>query len=151
MVHVWIWMCYCLLGVPCTMTRSVTFAYSSAIHTHNGDGTWHMAHGSVLILMLIEYMNRCRVGFWRTERTLVLVHVWIWMCHYCFGIRCTMTPSQLHARLLFNYNGIDVRLCADVDVDWIHMERYRVGFGWAAVVVSVRWYWQIFEFECVIT
>ena len=30
---------------------------------------------------MIEYMERYRVGFGRTESTLVLVHVWIWMWH----------------------------------------------------------------------
>ena len=52
------------------------------------------------------------------------------------GIRCTMTQSQLHTRLL-HYIGIDdIRLCTDVD--------YIYGFGRAGSTC-------IFEFECLVT
>ena len=63
-------------------------------------------------------MERSCVGFEQTECTLVLVHVWLWMYH-CLVIRWTMTPSQLHTysapsqshtRLLFNYNGNNIRV-----------------------------------------
>ena len=66
--------------------------------------------------MLTQYMERYRVGFEWTGSTLVLAFVWIWMCH-CL-IWCTMKPSQLQTRLVFDYNGNDVWLSADVD--WIY-------------------------------
>ena len=61
-------------------------------------------------------------------------------------LRCTMTPSQLYTRLLFNYNGNDTRLCADVDVDWI----------WNGIILALDeqkvrcWFKSMSEFECVI-
>ena len=82
------------------------------------------AHRMMLMLILIEYntgMGRYHVGFGRTGCTLILlqVSIWIWHCLTEEFLRCTITPSQLHTRVLFNYNGNDIRLCADVDIDWI--------------------------------
>ena len=43
------------------------------------------------------------------------------------GIRCTVTPSQLRARLLFKCNGNDICFCAHNHFDWIHgtVSRWR--------------------------
>ena len=97
-----------------------------------------MARGSALVLMLIEYMERCRVGFGWTGSTLVSVHVWIWMCHCVIYDTPwhAMAPSQLYTRLPpFNYNGNDILLCACIDVDWIW-----ICIMWALDEQTVRWY-----------
>ena len=48
---------------------TIAIAHSTPMQTHyNGNGTRYA-------LMLIEYMERYRVGFERTDRTLVLVHI----------------------------------------------------------------------------
>ena len=44
--------------------------------------TTTMAHGLALMLIMLECMERCHVGFGRTESTLLLVYVWICVCHY---------------------------------------------------------------------
>ena len=68
---------------------TIAIAPSTAIHLHYNDTmTWSqshtrllfiytimaMAHGSALMLILIEYMERCHVGFGQTGSTSVLVH-----------------------------------------------------------------------------
>ena len=86
---------------------AILIAYSSpAIQIHyNGDGIYGSAR------MLIEHMERCHVGFGRTESTLVSIRVWIWMCHYLVYD----APWHHHNCVLANYNDNDIRLCADVD------------------------------------
>ena len=80
-----------------------------------------MAHGSALMLMLIEYMKRCNAMLAVHEQEVR----WYW-CMFefecvikLFGIivRFTTAPSQLHSRLQFNYNNNYIRFCAGVDVD----------------------------------
>ena len=103
--------------------------------------------------MLIEYiycvyiMKRYRVGFGRTDGTLVRIGVCLNANVSILGVRCTMTPSQLHTCLLLNYTGIRLcadphspaiqthnnataithgtRLCANADVNGIHMLALR--------------------------
>ena len=53
-------------------------------------------------------------------------------------IRWTTTPSQLHARLLFNGNV--TWLCADVDIDWMY-ERYRIGFQRTGSTLALVYVW----------
>ena len=83
-------------------------------------------------LMLIEYMARCYVGLGRTERTLVIVYVWIWMCHYLlgflYGTRCKMTASKLHARLL------DIQLLLQSRMPWTN--RKYVGIGACTFIIT---------------
>ena len=72
------------------------------MHTHvllSEYTTMVTTHGSGLILILWEYMERYRVGFGRPGRTFVLVHVWIRRCYYL--VECTTTRSQLHTHVLF--------------------------------------------------
>ena len=84
-----------------------------------------MTHGSALLLMLIAYihcvyiMKRYRVGFGRTDRKLASIGACLNLNVSLLGVRCTMAPSQLHIRLLFNYNGNgnDMLLCTHADVD----------------------------------
>ena len=81
-----------------------------------------MANDSALMLLLIKYMERSRVGFGRTVCTLVLVHVWIQvllLSVIAWYDPLNITPSQLHTRLLFNYNGDGIWTRADVNDDWI--------------------------------
>ena len=61
-----------LLRIRCTMIHTrLLLKYT----------TMAMIYNSALMLMLIEYMERYRVGFGWTASTLVLVHVWIQLCH----------------------------------------------------------------------
>ena len=62
-----------LLGVRCTMTP---LQFHIRLQC-----TMSMACGSALIMIWVEYIERYRVGFERTGRTLVLAHVRICMCH----------------------------------------------------------------------
>ena len=91
---------------------------------------WHLTHGCVL--MLIEYilriMERYRVVFGRAESALILVHVWIWMCHYLAHDTQFMTPLlELHTCLLFKHTTTAVaygtRVCADFYFVWTHILR----------------------------
>ena len=70
-----------------------------------------MAHGCALILLLIEYMERCRVGFWRTGSMLVLVYVWIWIYHYLWYDATWHHHNYIH--MLFHYDGDCKLLCTD--------------------------------------
>ena len=89
-----------------------------------------MSYDSVLMLLLIEYMERYRVGFGRTVCTLVLVHVWIWMLIHQETI--IITPLL---RLLFKYNANGTWSCADVDgiygtvPCWLWTNSLYVGIG----------------------
>ena len=88
-----------------------------------------MTYGSAL--MLIEYMERSHVDVGRTESTLVLVHVWICMCHCLVygrytGIQCNMKPSQSSV--------MQTHICYGIVLAWAN--RQYVGIG---------------AFECVIT
>ena len=128
-----------LLGIWCTMLwhdhNCVLACYST---------TMAMTYG--FALMLIEYMPRYRVGFDCTASTLLFVHVWPWMCNCpVYGIRCNM--KHHNCTLACYSNTLQwrcVRRCAGVLIEY--MERYCVGFG----EQEVRWYWYLFEFECVI-
>ena len=81
--------------------------------------TMTMTYGYALMLMLIEYMERYRVDFERTGRTLVLVHVWIRICHClaydalwhhrnctlaCYSTAMTMANDSA-LMLMLNYYG----------------------------------------------
>ena len=49
-------------------------------------------------LMLLEHMESCYVGSGRTDRTLTLMHIWIWMCHdlvYIRYIRYTVKNDRI--------------------------------------------------------
>ena len=70
LVHDWIWMSHYILGVWSTMTPSQL----CIIHP----GKLAMANGYGLILM--AYMEQCRVRVGRTASMLVLVHVGICNC-----------------------------------------------------------------------
>ena len=109
-----------LLGVRRVMTQS-------QLHTRpllKNTTTAMMAHGirfhvhwSWCWLNILYEMKWSCVGFGRAASTLVLVHVWI-RC-VLRGILCTMTPCQLHTRLLFEHTTMamahDTQLCTDVD------------------------------------
>ena len=115
LTHVYIWMCHYLTSWyhrNCTL-----YCYWTTIP---------MAYGSAL------NMERYRVGFGRTESTLVVVHVWIWICH--------CSAYDAHRNWTCNYNDNDVRLCADVDWIWN-------GVMMAVDEQEVRWYWCMFQFE----
>ena len=99
----------------------------------------------------IVYMERYRLGFRRTGSTLVLVHLWIWVCHYlvykaswhhhnytlpCYSTSMTMAFGSVltHTRLLFKHTTtamthdsalmlIEFIYCAFI------VKRYRVDFG----------------------
>ena len=81
-----------------------------------------MTHGSWFMLILVEWlygMVRCRVGFGRTGRTLVLLlHVRIWRCY------CLVPDTYSHTHVCdvkINYNdGDDPPLCVDFDFGWIY-------------------------------
>ena len=135
-------MCHCLL-----YDDTITIVYSAAVQLHyNGNGTrlW-ILYGCEPVLIFIEYMKRCCV----TNRKYVGIGLCLNLNVPSLGIRCTniITSSQLHTRLLFNYNANDIRLCADVDDDWMYI---------MDVVIltldkqKVRCYWFMFELECVI-
>ena len=66
---------YFAYDAPC-MTWSQFIAHLPAVQRQRRCHTY----GSALMLILIEYMERYRVGFGRTESKLVLVYVRIWMC-----------------------------------------------------------------------
>ena len=89
-----------LLSVRCTMARSQLYTQLLFKHTTTWDTTL-----LTLILMLIEYMERCRVGFGHTAGTLLLVHVWIRVCH-CFAYdtlwnhrNCILACHSKHATM----------------------------------------------------
>ena len=129
-----------LLTARCNMTPSHLQTHLLLKYT-----AMAMTYGYALMLILIERMEWCHAGFGQTDGTLVLVHVWIRMCHYLVNDALYITPSQLHTRLLlFKYTDNDIRLLADVD--WM--------YGTVRIVLAfdeqnVRWYWCMFEFECV--
>ena len=105
-------------------------------------------YGYTLMLMLIEYMERYRVGFGRTESTLVLIHVWIdcvCVISCLVGIRCTWHHTIVNspATQLQRQRYTDVYWC------WCWLNIWNV-FMLALGKQAVRWYWCMFEFECVI-
>ena len=65
-----------------------------------------MIHCSALMLMLVEHMERYRVGFERAACT------WCWRM---FEFECVIawyiyhTLSQLYTRPLFHYNGNEIK------------------------------------------
>ena len=119
--------------------------YDALWHYHNCTLTCYstaiaMPHGSALMFVLIKCLERYHVGFGWTAGTLVLVHVWIWMCHYLVYDAPWKTRLELQTRLLlFNDNDNDIlRLCADVDDNsiwygtiscWLSTNRKYVGIG----------------------
>ena len=121
-----------LFGVWCTTIPSrlhtrLLFEYT----------TMTMTSGSAL--MLIEYVERNRVGFGRPGST--LVHVWIWMCHYLVydalwnHHNCTLacySNTQQWQRLI-------MALCWC----WLNVERYRIDFGRteSTFVLVPVWIW----------
>ena len=125
LLHVWLWMYHYLIMVHHDTFTWLLFKYT----------TMAITSGSALLLMLVEYTKRYRVGFGWTVCTLVLVHVWILTCN--------------------------TWLCADVDVTWItgtghaglrefwlwfntycvYMKRYRVGFGRTACALVLVYVW----------
>ena len=126
-----------LLDIRCTMIRS-------QLHTHvlSKYTIMAMAYGSVL--MLIEYMERYRVGFGRTGSTLVLVHVGIWMCHYL------VYDAPWHHRnyTLACYSTI-MAITYDTALWWCWSDISN-GIILTLDEQTVRWYWCMFEFECAI-
>ena len=105
-----------------------------------------MTYGSALMLMLIEYMERCYFGFGRTACTSALVHVWIWMCVITWYT--VMTPSELHVLLLFNCYMLQCHIVRRWYWCWLNIWN---GIMLALDEQGVRWYWCMLEFECVIT
>ena len=85
------------------------------------------------------------------DKQLVRCYCWIRMYHY-FCPRCTMTPSQLHTCLVFNYNDnvtymthrSALMLILMEYIYCVYMERYRVGFdqtGRKLVLLVYVWIW----------
>ena len=147
-----------LFGIRCTITPSyrnctlacywttLAMAYGFALmrtrllfqHTKTA-----MAHDTrlcadfnvdwIYILWYCVYiMKRYPVGFGRTERALVLVHRWIWMCHdlannppwhhrnsilACYSTTMAITYRSTLILMLVEY------------MYYAYMQRYRVGFG----------------------
>ena len=127
-----------VLGTQCTMIPSQLYI------------RWYltimaMAYGFALVLMLIEYMERYRVGFGRTASKLVLVHVWIWMCH------CLVYDVQWH-----HHNC--TLACYSTTIAMTYGSALVLMFIeciWNGVMLvsneqDVCWYWWMFEFECAI-
>ena len=123
-----------LLGIRCT----ITIAYSPAIQLQ---WRWYTIYdGSAPMLMLVEYMERYCVGFGQTGCTLVLVHVWIWMCYYLVYDTLWNHHNCILACyiLKYNTNRNDLWLCADVDCIygtvswWFWMNSAYVGI-WACL------------------
>ena len=81
--------------------------------------TMAMIYAPALLLMLIEHMERYLIGFGRTGSKCVGIGACLNSNTSLLGVQCTMTSSQLHTRLLFNCDGNDKRLRADVDVNLI--------------------------------
>ena len=117
--YIWIRMCHCLV-------------YATPWHNHNWALTWYsttmaIAHGSALVLMLLECMERNdkwlrAVVDWILWNGIIPCCFWTYREYVgaylnwnvsLFGVRCTMTPSRSHTRLLLNYNGNHTRLCTD--------------------------------------
>ena len=105
-----------------------------------------MTHFSVSILMLIEYMERYRViGHWANRKYVAIgarLHLHLWL----LDIRWTMTPLQLHTRLLYDNNGNGIRLCG-VDGTygtascWLCTNRKYVCFGIGVCLIWINHYW----------
>ena len=143
LVHVWIWMCHCLVyDAPWHDHNHIIGCYSNTPQRR-----WYMKHDAThpLMMMLIEYMEWCRVGFGWAESTLVLLHVWIRMCCYlvyhtpwhnynciidCYLKTLQWTDGTLvmvHVSfwiivIVYDHNcGYDgTQFCANLDVDWIY-------------------------------
>ena len=64
------------------MHFEIVIVHPCAVETHYTRVQWPWYTHLGLILMLIEYVERYRVGIGRTGSTLVLVHGWIQMCDY---------------------------------------------------------------------
>ena len=139
-VHVWIWMCNYLVNDKLCMSSSQLHIRLFFKYT-----TTAMTYGSVLITMLIEYVERYHVGFRRAvcTSTLILVHVWICMCHWLVYD----TPWH-HAWRHRNYSFVWCSTTMTITHDSAPMligyvERYLVGFGWPGrtlILVHV-WIW----------
>ena len=138
LVHRWIWMCHDLANNPPWHHRNSMLACYST--------TMAITYRSTLILMLVEYMyyvymQRYRVGFGRTESTLVRIGVCLNMNVSILDGRCTMTPSQLQTHCYSN--TLQRRWRTALRWCWLNtyciMKRYRVGFGrTACTLVLVR-------------
>ena len=91
-------------------------------------------------------MVPCRL--W-TNRKYVDISVCLNLNVSLFGVWRTMTPSQLHAYLLFKYMTTAMAMTHGFVLMLIlveYMERYLVDFARKACT----WYWCLFELECVI-
>ena len=124
-------------------------------------------------LMLIEYMERCHVGCGWPASTLVLVHVWIWMCNYLLyntpwleithffviQLQCQWC-TVVRWRILACYSNTHQRRChTALRRCWLNS--YIAYLLWNVIVLISCWlwtnrgyvamHWCMFEFECVIT
>ena len=103
-----------------------------------------MTYGSAPMLTLLEYIKWCHVGFGRTESTLVLVYVWIGMCHYLvYDARwhhriCTLACYSNTSQWQWQWHTH----CTAVDVGWMHGTVSRWLWTYSLYVVLVHvWIW----------
>ena len=87
------------------------------------------AYGCALMLMLVNYMERYRVGFGRS----VGISARLKLNVSLLCIRCTLTLTHLHTRLLFKHTTTamthgSARIFAEYKY-CVYMERYPVDFG----------------------
>ena len=113
-------MCYYLVYAAPRHHRNYTLACYSTT----------MATTHVFALMLIEYMGRCIVLALDEQKVR-----WYW-CMFEFEyviawytmryIYICILRSQLHTRLIFNYNGNAIRLWADVNVTCMYGTQWQM-------------------------
>ena len=94
------------LGVQSTMTPSDL--HTCLILNYNRNGVLFM----VDYIYCVYIMERYRVGFGRTGRTLVLVHVWIWMCYGLVTIRHDIIAIAYPLAIQTHNNGGGTRRTA---------------------------------------
>ena len=131
-MHVCIWMCHCLVYNAPWHHRNYTLACYSTIMAITYDTAlrwcWSDIWNGIILALDEQYVRWYWCMFNFECDTLVSVHVWIGINVQLLGIWCTVTPSQLHTRLLFKYNGKYVRYGSAVMLIG-YIERYYVGFG----------------------
>ena len=97
------------------MHDTIAFAHPCAVQMHY-NAIMATTHASGLILILLDCMERYRVGFAWTRRLYVCISAFLnskvtWLC-----VECTVTRSQLHTHpcaVQIHYNGANTRLRID--------------------------------------
>ena len=133
-VYIRIWICiYLMCDAPLHHCNRALACYSNTLY-----GRWNMLVRWCwcwLNIYCVYIIKRYCVGFGRTGRTLVLVHVWIWICH-----DSAYNPPWHHPTCILAWYSTTIAMAYCL---WLIT--YIVFILWNGIVLAldeqeVRWY-----------